>query len=471
MSQRVRQLGVLVARHAAEVRRNGIPGAAAARVAEQREVLPGLEAERRVEHREDAELDEVVAAAARAELRPRAVLQTGRDARHVPVLVHHGVLAPAAERRPDTEARLALERRDQFARLRLEVGDRALEHRHLHPARDVDADRIRDHGVVGRQHAADRQAVALVRVGHQRARHRHRQLAGVPHLLQRPLLEPLPEDLARRGRAPRGEQRTLRLRRRHQPRKRTPHWMVRELGRGVGEPAQVALHVAVVSPRRATGLHCGVSGVHARLRNAVPGKVLRLHRVLTTSPRWQLARPWSAVSSRLPTAYCLLPTARTSILHASCPSSSIATSTGRKRVMTSARVRVCRVGSTVRKRRTARIGSHARPGASVASAWTGPAPHRTSLTTAATSRHTDCRSRPSAGGQAGDTWRAGLAAGARGSQPRVRGPLAIATEAPGEPSPARRRRTANDSPPVVVGARARSRSTVPNQSPRPMAFA
>ncbi len=96
---------------------------------------------------------------------------------------------------------------NQFTRLRLQVSDRALQHRHLHPAGDVDADRVRDDRVVGGQHAADRQAVALVRVGHQRARHRHRQLAGVAHLLQRAFLEPLPEDLAGRGRVAAGERR------------------------------------------------------------------------------------------------------------------------------------------------------------------------------------------------------------------------------------------------------------------------
>ena len=57
-------------------------GAAAARVTEQREVRPPRASPTRVvEHRELAELDEVVAAAARAELRPRAILHPGGDRR------------------------------------------------------------------------------------------------------------------------------------------------------------------------------------------------------------------------------------------------------------------------------------------------------------------------------------------------------------------------------------------------------
>src|SRR5262249_16774182 len=48
-----------------------------------------------------------------------------------------------------------------------------------HPAGDVDADRVRNHRVVRRQHAADRQAISEVGVGHQGAPHRDRELARV----------------------------------------------------------------------------------------------------------------------------------------------------------------------------------------------------------------------------------------------------------------------------------------------------
>ena len=66
---------MLLARHATVVRRHLRARSAAARMAQQREILPGRQACRVVEHGQLAELDEVVAAAARAELRPRLVLQ------------------------------------------------------------------------------------------------------------------------------------------------------------------------------------------------------------------------------------------------------------------------------------------------------------------------------------------------------------------------------------------------------------
>ena len=56
-----------------------------------------------------------------------------------------------------------------------------------------------------RQHAADRQAVADVRVRHQRAGDRHWQLAGVPHLLKGVRLETRSPDLIWRVARPRSE--------------------------------------------------------------------------------------------------------------------------------------------------------------------------------------------------------------------------------------------------------------------------
>ena len=79
MRQLLRQLGVRLTRQLAVVLRDLRARAAAARVAEQREVRARRQADGCVEHRERPELDEVVAAAAGAELRPRAVLQLGRD--------------------------------------------------------------------------------------------------------------------------------------------------------------------------------------------------------------------------------------------------------------------------------------------------------------------------------------------------------------------------------------------------------
>jgi len=56
--------------------------ATATRVAEEREVLTARESRRVVEHREPAELDEVIAAPPRAELCPGAILQPRGHTRH-----------------------------------------------------------------------------------------------------------------------------------------------------------------------------------------------------------------------------------------------------------------------------------------------------------------------------------------------------------------------------------------------------
>ena len=106
----LRQLRVLLTREPAVVLGHLGARAAAAGVAEEREVLAGREAHGGVEHRQQAELDEVIAAAARAELRPGAVLESRGDAGDAPVRVHHGVLPALPELRADAEAGLALER-------------------------------------------------------------------------------------------------------------------------------------------------------------------------------------------------------------------------------------------------------------------------------------------------------------------------------------------------------------------------
>ena len=79
MRQLLRQLRMELARQPAVVLRDLRAGAAAARVAEQREVLARAAGPTASSvDRQLAELDEVIAAAARAELRPRAILQSAR---------------------------------------------------------------------------------------------------------------------------------------------------------------------------------------------------------------------------------------------------------------------------------------------------------------------------------------------------------------------------------------------------------
>ena len=142
----------------------------------------------------------MIAAAARAELRPRLVAQPLRHRRNAPVFVHHVVLAALLELAAHAEARLALDDVRETIPL---SGDRvrlAVEDGQLHAARDVHADGVRNHRVVRREHAADRQAVADVRIRHERARHRDRQRTRIRHLLHRLRLEALAPLTPRRER-------------------------------------------------------------------------------------------------------------------------------------------------------------------------------------------------------------------------------------------------------------------------------
>src|SRR5713101_3442485 len=77
--------------------------ATAAGVAEECEVLAARESRRVVQHRESAELDEVIAAPTGAELCPGTILQGRGHARHPPIGVHDAVLATRLERGADPE--------------------------------------------------------------------------------------------------------------------------------------------------------------------------------------------------------------------------------------------------------------------------------------------------------------------------------------------------------------------------------
>ena len=124
---------------------------------------------------ERAKLHEVVAAAAGAELLVGLVAEPLRDGRHLPIGIEHRMLAKlppapwptAGKRRPHAKPRLALDGCCQPIGLLFQPRGRCVKHAHLHPAGDVNADRVGNHRVVGRQHPADRQAVADMRIGHQ----------------------------------------------------------------------------------------------------------------------------------------------------------------------------------------------------------------------------------------------------------------------------------------------------------------
>src|SRR5438045_3604210 len=95
------QLGMELARQATEVLSDLRASATAARMAEKREILTARESRRVVRHSESTELDEMIAAAARAELCPGPILQAGGHTGHPPIGVHDVVLAARSERGAD----------------------------------------------------------------------------------------------------------------------------------------------------------------------------------------------------------------------------------------------------------------------------------------------------------------------------------------------------------------------------------
>src|ERR1700674_593266 len=100
------------------------PRSTAARVAQECEVLTARESRRLVEHRETAELDEVIAGPARAELCPGAILQPRGHTRHPPIGVHDVMLPTRSERGAHPEACLTLQRSRQTCLIVCERADR-----------------------------------------------------------------------------------------------------------------------------------------------------------------------------------------------------------------------------------------------------------------------------------------------------------------------------------------------------------
>jgi hypothetical protein len=91
-----------LAREAAVMLRDLRAGAAAARVTEEGEIAPGGKTGRLIEDCELSELDEVIAAAARAELRPRAVLELACSVARTPPIGRPYPTCASGMRAPDT---------------------------------------------------------------------------------------------------------------------------------------------------------------------------------------------------------------------------------------------------------------------------------------------------------------------------------------------------------------------------------
>ena len=165
--------------------------AAAAAVGQQRQVSARLEPMDLPMGGEQAELDEMVAAAAGAELRPGPVLVLPGDRAHVPVRVQDLVLAAVFEGGTHAEAGLRFDCAGEALRVPLQFPQRDIEHRHLHATGNIHANRVRNDGVFCRQHAADGQSIADVRVRHQGTCHGHWQQAGLLHLHHGFVFQPL----------------------------------------------------------------------------------------------------------------------------------------------------------------------------------------------------------------------------------------------------------------------------------------
>ena len=140
--------------------------------------------------REQAKLDEMISAPAGAELRPRAVLVLLRDGADRPIRVQHVMRAAFLEARADAKARFRFDGAGQAVLLLLQIAQRNVQHRHFHAAGNVHADGVRNHGVFRGQHAADGQAVANVRIRHERSRDGDRQQTGFLHLHHRLVFKP-----------------------------------------------------------------------------------------------------------------------------------------------------------------------------------------------------------------------------------------------------------------------------------------
>src|SRR5882762_5181796 len=128
MRQFLRQLGMELTRQLAVVLSDLRTRATAARVAEECEVLAAREPSRVLQHRELAELDEVIAAPTRAELCPGTILQFRGHTRYPPIGVHDVVLPTRSERGAHPETGLTLERARQTCLIVRERVDRKVQH-------------------------------------------------------------------------------------------------------------------------------------------------------------------------------------------------------------------------------------------------------------------------------------------------------------------------------------------------------
>jgi hypothetical protein len=99
------------------------------------------------------------------------------------------VLSPGSKLGPNPKTRFGFERTCKTVLVALERVDRQIEHRHLHSTRDVHTNRIRNDRLSGGQHTTNGKPISLMRIRHQRTRHRNRQTACVLELVGRGRLQ------------------------------------------------------------------------------------------------------------------------------------------------------------------------------------------------------------------------------------------------------------------------------------------
>lgn len=158
-------------------------GAAAAAVGEEGKVVAGGEVEAFYGDIQLAKFDKVIAAAACAELAPCLVLEALGERAEVPVAVHDLVLAARFfEFRADAEAGFGFDGASEEVDPVTEGFGGKVEDGESYAAGDVYADSIGDDGVSCGEDAADGDAIADVRIGHERGMNGDRQLRGISHL-------------------------------------------------------------------------------------------------------------------------------------------------------------------------------------------------------------------------------------------------------------------------------------------------
>src|SRR5215471_716307 len=144
---------MLARRNLAVVSGDSRPRATAPTVAQQGEIRALMKPQVVFVDFEDSELNEMVSAAARAELAPGLVPERSRQFGHRPVLVHHSVLAWCTECRSDSEPCLSLDGLFKALALPFQGRDRKVEHRKLHATGDVDTYSVGNDRVSSRKDA------------------------------------------------------------------------------------------------------------------------------------------------------------------------------------------------------------------------------------------------------------------------------------------------------------------------------